>query len=44
MMILNCMDYPTIPVIFGQTGKIIQEGNLGLELDDSPLESGGPTV
>ena len=44
MMSLNGMDYLTIPVRFGQTGEIIQQGNLWLELDDSPSEFGGPTV
>lgn len=28
IMILNGMDYLTIPVRFGQTGEIIQDGNL----------------
>lgn len=43
MMILNGMDHLIIPVRFGQTGKIIQEGNIWLELD-SPSEFRGPTV
>lgn len=44
MMILTGMDYLTIPVRFGQTGEIIQEGNLWLELDDSPSEFRESTV
>lgn len=44
MMILNVVDYLIIPVRFGQTGEIIHESNLWLELYESPSESGGPTL
>lgn len=44
MMILNGMDYLTIPLRFDQTGEIIWEGNLWLELDDSLPEFRASTV
>jgi len=44
MMILSGMDYLTILMTFGQTGEIIQKGNLWSEFDNSPSEFRGSTV